>query len=172
MIKKYTKGKIAVFIDAANILYSQQTLGWEVDYKKLIAYFKKNGEFVNAYFYSGKISKNQKQEKFFLKMQQLGYIVKTKEVKWIRDRGGKILKGKGNLDIELALDIAQTLASYDTLALLSGDSDFEVVIDLVKRSNKRVIVISSRGHVSKELIKSAYKYIPLETLKGELKRDK
>ena len=40
MIGQYTKGRVYVFVDAANILYSQQSLGWRVDYKKLLEYFK------------------------------------------------------------------------------------------------------------------------------------
>ena len=40
MISKFVKGKVAVFIDAANILYSQQTLGWRVDYQRLKTYFE------------------------------------------------------------------------------------------------------------------------------------
>jgi len=43
MLKKYTKGKVAVFIDAANILYSQQTLGWRIDYQKLRDYLQIDG---------------------------------------------------------------------------------------------------------------------------------
>ena len=159
-----------MFIDAANILYSQQTLGWEIDYKKLIEYFKKNTELVCANFYSGKDSRNSKQESFFKKMASFGYQVTTKEVKWIRDRNTKVLKGKGNLDIELALDVVQSMDKYDTLVLLSGDSDFEPVVSLVKRNGKKVLVLSTRGHVSKELARAADKYIPLETLKREVKR--
>lgn len=165
MIKQYAKGRVAVFIDAANILYSQQTLKWNIDYKKLINYFKKSTKLVSAYFYSGKISKNIKQAKFFKKMQSFGYVVITKEVKWIRDKNGKILKGKGNLDIELALDLTHSADSYETAILMSGDSDFEPAVSFVKKKGKRVIVISARGHVSRELIKSAHKYIPFEKLK-------
>jgi len=41
MIGKFTKGKTAVFIDAANIYFSQKTLGWRIDFKKLLDYFRK-----------------------------------------------------------------------------------------------------------------------------------
>lgn len=162
---------MAVFIDAANILYSQQTLGWEIDYEKLINYFKKNTRLISAHFYSGVVSKNIKQEKFFRKMRSFGYKVTTKEVKWIRDKNGKILKGKGNLDIELALDLTQDMTHYKTAVLISGDSDFEPAVRFIKRKGKKVLVVSSRGHIAKELIRAADKYIPLEALKTELKRD-
>ena len=35
MIKQFVTGRVFVFIDAANILYSQQSLRWRVDYEKL-----------------------------------------------------------------------------------------------------------------------------------------
>ena len=41
MIGQFVKGRVFVFVDAANILYSQQTLRWRVDYKKLKEYFEK-----------------------------------------------------------------------------------------------------------------------------------
>ena len=171
MIKKHVTGRVAVFVDAANILYSQQTLGWEIDYAKLLNYLKSETEIVSANFYSGKISKNQKQVDFFNKMQSFGYQVITKEVKWIKDRGGKILKGKGNLDIELALDVAQAIESFDTLVLMSGDSDFAVLVDLVRSKNKKVVVISTKYHISKELIEKANKYINLKFLKDQIRRE-
>ncbi|MCX7881568.1 MAG: NYN domain-containing protein, partial [Patescibacteria group bacterium] len=56
LFKKHAKGKTAVFIDAANILYSQQSLGWEIDYKKLYQFFKKNCQLTIMNFYYANIS--------------------------------------------------------------------------------------------------------------------
>lgn len=166
------KGKTAVFIDAANILYSQQTLGWEIDYKKLIEYFRQNTKLVVAFFYSGKISKNRKQEKFFRKMRSFGYNVKTKEVKWIKDRNNKVLKGKGNLDIELALDMSHLTHKYDTAVLLSGDSDFAPLLEFVKEHGKRTVVVSTKYHIAKELIAAADHYINLKNIRKFIERGK
>jgi len=88
------KKKVSLFIDAANILYSQQSLGWRIDYRKLKKYFEDKASLKKAFFYSGKISGNKKQDNFFKLMEKFGYLVKTKEVKWIKDHNGKILKGK------------------------------------------------------------------------------
>lgn len=164
------KKKVSVFIDAANILYSQQSLGWKIDYKKLIKYFKKKTNLVEAYFYSGKVTSNQKQSKFFELMEKFGYKVKTKEVKWIKDSKGKILKGKGNLDIELALDLTHTTSNYDIALIFSGDSDFAPAIDFIRNLGKRVIVISTRGHISKELIQTSNLYLSFDKLEKYIKR--
>lgn len=60
MVGQFVKGGVFVFIDAANILYSQQTLRWRVDYKKLKEYFEKECDLKGIYFYTGKVGKNHK----------------------------------------------------------------------------------------------------------------
>lgn len=92
MINKYTKGKTAVFIDAANILYSQQSLGWKVDYKKLFKYLKKETDLGFVGFYYGLIKENQGQTNFFRMLADQGYVLRTKPVKYIKTEKGTILK--------------------------------------------------------------------------------
>ncbi len=161
-----------MFVDVSNIYYSQKTLGWEIDYLKLIEFFKTKTTLKKAFFYSGIVSSNNKQQDFFNKMRTFGYDVKTKEVKWIKDKTSKTTKGKGNLDIELALDMVLNASKYDTALLFSGDSDFEPAVLHLKSKGKKTIVLSSRGHISKELIKCSNKYVPFETLKKEISRPK
>jgi len=92
MLRNYVKGSTAVYIDAANILYSQQTLGWKVDYKKLIKYFKSQCELIFIGFYYGTISKNKGQERFFRMLKDRGYSLRTKPVKYIKTPKGTVLK--------------------------------------------------------------------------------
>lgn len=167
MIKKYLVGKIAIFIDAANILYSQKTLGWKIDYEKLMLWLKSEGKVKINYLYTGKVGSLEKQLKFIKRLEKLGYRVITKEVKFIRVDDNKFTP-KANLDIELALDAYRLSDQYDSLLLFSGDSDFSYLIDLLKEKNKQVIVISTRGHISKELIERAHKYIDLRKLRSYL----
>lgn len=162
--------RVSLFIDVSNIYYSQRSLGWKIDYSKVLNYFKNHTTLVSAFFYSGVVSKDDKQQKFFSKMKQFGYIVKTKEVKWIRDRSSKTLKGKGNLDIELALDISHTTKKYTVAVLFSGDSDFTPAVEFVQKKKKKVVVFSSRGHISKELARTADLYIPFESMREEFER--
>lgn len=129
MISKFVKGRVYVFIDAANILYSQQTLRWRVDYKKLKEYFEKEVKRI-------KVSKSS--------------------YEW-----------KGNLDVELTIDAFGNMDNFDTLILMSGDSDFASLLDAVKTRYKRVLVMSTKGHVAKELLDRA-KYINLKKLKEQI----
>lgn len=173
LLKKIVKTKkVSVFIDASNILYSQQSLGWEIDYRKLSHYLSKNFNIIRIYFYSGKVSSNKRQLRFFQFLKKLGFTLKTKEVKWIKDRHGKILKGKGNIDIELALDFTHTTREYDVAFLLSGDSDFVPAVKFVRKLNKYIAVFSTRNHVAKELIEASNLFIPFTELRNNLERRK
>lgn len=166
--RKVKKLKVAVFIDAANILYSQIDLGWQVDYKKLIKYFGKLGELVFAGFYYGVVEKNEGQKRFLEMLADRGYTLRTKPVKFIKTKQG-IIK-KGNLDVEIAFDMLKKQNEFDVCILMSGDSDFEVILEEMKSLKKTVIIYSMRGHVAKELIRVADKYVPLEKIKGEVQR--
>lgn len=166
MISKFVQGKVYVFIDAANILYSQQTLGWRVDYKRLKEYFEKECDLRAIYFYTGRVGENHKQNSFIKKLEQFGYIVKAKEVKRIKISKSSY-EWKGNLDVELTIDVLGNINNFDTLILMSGDSDFAPLLDAIKAQYKRVLVISTKGHIAKELLERA-KYINLKKLKDQI----
>ena len=165
-MRQFIKGRAAVFIDAANILYSQQTLGWRIDYQRLRDYLKSQAKISGIFYYTGKVGAFEKQIKFIKKLEQLEFSVVSKEVKFIKIDGGRLLP-KGNLDVELAIDAFRLADDYDTLLLFSGDSDFGYLLDVLKKKGKRVLVISTRGHISKELLERA-KYIDLRKLKEKI----
>lgn len=161
--------KAVVFIDAANVIYSQRTLKWQIDFKKLMDYFKKNYQLDNIFFYFAYIKNDKKQQGFFGKLKQWGYRIRTKEVKLIKQADGTVLK-KGNLDVELTIDAVKDLRYYSTAILMSGDSDFHALVKYLQSKNKKVVVISSKGHVSFELLKAADKYINFNSLRGFVER--
>lgn len=169
---KGTKKKIAIFIDAANIFYSQKTLGWRVDYEKFLSYWKKQGKVTGAYFYTAVISTRKEQLKFFKALEKIGYTVITREVKIIHDRKNKNIVQKGNFDVKMAIDIVLKTKEFDVAILASGDSDFEPVIEYLRTIKKKVLVVSARGHIARELIKKANQYLPLEKMKKDIKKDK
>lgn len=166
MISKFVKGKTSVFIDASNILYSQKDLGWKIDYKKLKNYIDKECNTTSLSYYTGKVGSLERQVKFIKRLEEIGYKVISKEIKLIRLTDNKFLQ-KGNLDIELALDAYRSKDEYETILLFSGDSDFSYLLDLLKLDSKRVIVFSTRKHISIELLKRA-KYVDLKKLRGEI----
>lgn len=165
--KKFFQGRVVVFIDAANILYSQKDLGWRVDYLKLKKYFERLGNIVGFYFYTGFVGEFEKQAKFLRKLEKIGYAVKAKEVKRIKISKNTYLL-KANLDVELGVDIIALASNFDTLVLFSGDSDFAYVLDLLRNKGKQIVVISTRGHISKELAQRG-KFIDFNKLQSKIK---
>lgn len=171
MLKAFIKKPIYVFIDAENLFYAQRTLGWLVSYEKLMTYFENEcGEKVKIFVYTGRNYANEGEKKFLDMLAAKGFIVRTRPVKKIRSSKGGF-EWKNNLDMELAFEMDDTKAKYNTAVLISGDSDFSVIIDRIKKAGKRIVVMSTRGHISRELLERA-KYIDLRKLKSELELKK
>ena len=166
MISKFTRGKVYVFIDAANVWYAQRTLRWRISYERLLAYLKRECQLEKCFVYVGSLSWNANQRKFLDMLDAVGYIVRTKPIKVIKTKDGQ-LAWKANLDVELSLEAIKTAARFDTMILISGDGDFAPILDELRRQKKNVLVMSTRGHVAKELLERA-KYIDLRKLRNEI----
>jgi uncharacterized LabA/DUF88 family protein len=170
MISKYVKGKVYVFIDASNIYHSQKKLGWRISFLRLKEYFEKEADLGKIYFYTAYDPEYLKQRKFLDFLEIIGYTVRKKKVKFIKDqeKGGF---HKGNLDVELTIDAVHNRDKFQSFILFSGDSDFEALIKYMKTYQKNCIVVSTKDHVSIELLKQA-KFIDLKKLKKEIEMKK
>lgn len=169
MISKFTKGKTAVFIDASNIYFSQKTMGWRVDFKKLLKYFKLNTDLFKISFYAAINPENLKERRFHDFLEIIGYSVKHKKIKFIKDQNDNLHGGhhKGNIDVDLTIDAVHFRDDYETFILLSGDGDFESLIKYLKFYKKRCIVISAKKHIAIELIKQA-KFIDFKKIRKDV----
>ena len=170
LISQFAKGRVAVFIDAANIFYSQRTLKWHIDYRKLALYLKDTLNLIGLFYYTGLVGSLEKQQSFLKKLMSLKYHVTSKEIKFIKIAGSADIP-KGNLDVEFALDAYRMRNEFDTIVLFSGDSDFAYLLDMLKQEGKNAIVVSMRGHISKELLERA-KYIDLPKLRPMIEKIK
>lgn len=166
MISQFVKGKVYVFIDAANVFYSQKTLGWRISYERLINYFRRECNVEKCLVYTGVIPGNLKQKRFLDMLEINGYNVRTKEVKKVQVTEF-YEKLKCNFDVEMTIDALDTMSLFDTAILVSGDSDFAPLVKRIKEAGKNVIVMSTRGHISVELLREA-KFIDFEKLKEEI----
>ena len=162
--KRYNR--IAVFIDVANIIYSLKDLKWRIDYKKLQEYFVKNSKLVDIYFYYSTKKENSGQANLLEMLARKGFQLRVKEVKIIKLKNKEVLL-KGNCDVELTIDMIDLMQAYDTAILLSGDSDFAPLIKYVQKHSKKVIVISTRGHISKEIIQASDKFMWFNWFKSD-----
>lgn len=149
--------RVAVFVDGSNLFYMQKdNLKWFVDLEKLLFHIEEEyGHVVDAYYYASQAAPPEAKQKGFLDMlPTMGYSVYIKTLKEIRDEDGEI-KHKANLDIEIVLDMFNTIDNYDLAVLVSGDGDFDRALQLLRARGKRFEVMSTKGCVAKELRNTA-----------------
>src|SRR5271168_2828523 len=173
---KAPSNKIALYIDGANLHATARTLGFEIDYKRLLEEFQGRGDLVRAYYYTAVIEDQE-----FITLRPLidwlnynGYTVVTKAAKGFIDASGR-RKVKGNMDIELAVDAMELAEHVDQIVLFSGDGDFRSLVEAVQRRGVRVTVVSTISSqppmIADELRRQADVFTDLVDLQSKLVRD-
>ena len=139
-----SSNRTALFIDGANLYATAKTLGFDIDYKRLLAEFQRQGTLVRAYYYTAIIEDQE-----FSSIRPLidwldynGFTVVTKSTKEFVDANGR-RKVKGNMDIELAVHAMELAGRIDQMVLFSGDGDFRSLVEAVQRHGVRVTVVST-----------------------------
>src|SRR3990167_8462072 len=97
MIGEFVKGKVYVFIDAANIFYSQRTLKWRISYERLKQYLEGECDVQKIFIYTATDAGRPNQNKFIQMLEKNGFTVRTKPVKQIRISNG-VYQWKGDFD--------------------------------------------------------------------------
>jgi uncharacterized LabA/DUF88 family protein len=172
----YPHERLAIFIDGANLYAAARTLGFDIDYKRLLDEFLKKGTLVRAFYYTALI---EDQEYSPIRplvdwLDYNGYTMVTKPTKEYTDASGR-RKIKGNMDIEIAVDVTEMAQYVDHIVLFSGDGDFRRLVEAVQRKGRRVTVVStvrtSPPMVADELRRQADHFLELETLIPYISRD-
>jgi uncharacterized LabA/DUF88 family protein len=167
--------KIALFIDGANLYNATKSLGFEIDYKRLLQEFQSRGKLVRAYYYT---AMTEDQEFSALKplidwLDYNGFTVVTKPTKEFVDQTGR-RKMKGNMAIELAVDAMELAPHIDHVMLFSGDGDFRSLVEAVQRRGVRVTVVSTVAckppMLADELRRQCDQFIDLIELKSTVAR--
>ena len=165
--------KIALFIDGANLYATAKTLGFDIDYKRLLKEFQSRGTLVRAFYYTA-IIEDQEYSSIRPLIDWLdynGYTVVTKATKEFIDASGR-RKVKGNMDIELAVDAMELAEHVDQIVLFSGDGDFRSLVEAVQRKGRKVTVVSTLVSqppmIADELRRQADHFIDLSTLQARV----
>jgi len=168
--------KIALFIDGANLYATAKSLGFDIDYKRLLREFQSRGYLLRAFYYTAVI---EDQEYSSIRplidwLDYNGYSVVTKATKEFVDQTGR-RKVKGNMDIELAVDAMEVAGSIDHMVLFSGDGDFRSLVEAVQRKGVRVTVVSTISTqppmVADELRRQADVFTDIVELQSKIGRD-
>lgn len=163
--------KIAIFIDGANMFYAQRKLGWHIDYRKVYDYLAKAGDVYNAFYYTSVTTPPDTGVESFLRaLTAMGYSVRRKPIKEISDQEtGNVIR-KANLDIEIVIDMFNTVELYDVAILASGDGDFERAVELIRSKGKRIIGLGSASMAAYDLVNAMDRYIFLEDVRDQVEK--
>src|SRR6202140_2675007 len=167
---------IALFIDGANLYATAKTLGFDIDYKRLLSEFQSRGTLLRAFYYTA-IIEDQEYSSIRPLIDWLdynGFTVVTKLTKEFIDATGR-RKVKGNMDIELAVDALELAPHLDEMVLFSGDGDFRSLGEAMQRRGVQVTVVSPiPSHppmIADELRRQADVFTDLMELKSKIGRD-
>ena len=167
--------RIALFIDGSNLYAAAKHLEFDIDYSKLLYFFKQKGYLVRALYYTALI---EDQEYSPIRplvdwLDYNGYTLVTKPTKEFTDATGR-RKIKGNMDIELAVDVLELAPNLDHLYIFSGDGDFRRLVEAVQRQGKRVSIVStvrtSPAMAADELRRQADEFLELANLMPQISR--
>jgi len=169
--------KTALFIDGANLYATAKSLGFDIDYKRLLREFQSRSNLLRAFYYTT-IIEDQEYSSIRPLIDWLdynGYTVVTKATKEFVDQNTGRRKVKGSMDIELAVDAMELSPHIDQMVLFSGDGDFTRLVEAVQRRGVRVVVVSTISTqppmVADELRRQADQFVDIIELQSKIGRD-
>lgn len=171
----YPNERIALYIDGANLYAAARALGFDIDYKRLLALFSKQGHMIRAFYYTA-LMDDQEYSPIRPLVDWLdynGYTMVTKPTKEFTDSAGR-RKIKGNMDLELATDVLEMAERLDHVVIFSGDGDFRCVVEAAQRKGVRVTVVStvksSPPMAADELRRQSDHFIELQDIADQIAR--
>ena len=169
--------KTALFVDGANLYKAARGLGFDMDYKSLLAKSRKASRLVRAYYYTA-IQEDKDQDYSPLRplvdwLDYNGYMMITKTAREYTDAQGR-RRFKGSTDIELAVDLVSMADRLDHIVLFTGNGDFKRAIEIAQGKGARVTIISTiktqPPMASDDLRRQADLFIDLADLEKEIGR--
>jgi uncharacterized LabA/DUF88 family protein len=163
--------RLSIFVDGNNMFYAQQKNGWFFDPRRVLEHFTNDPDLmlINAFWYTG-LKDSQDQRGFRDALISLGYTVRTKVLKeYYDDNSGKYSQ-KANLDIDIVVDMFNTVDQYDRVILFSGDGDFERAIEFLRSKSTHITVISTEGMIARELRNATDRYIDLNDIRDQIEK--
>jgi len=162
------KPKAKVYIDGANIFYTQKQIGWNIDWRKVKKFLNKKSQIIEMRYYTGVKKNDTKMSKYLKYFDNIGVTTVTKPIKVIKTKSGNIFKS--NFDVEMTTDVLLDRILVEQIIFFTGDSDFNYLIKKLKDLGKYVIVYSSRKMLSWELKLNANHYSFLEDIEDDIRR--
>src|SRR5271155_6284167 len=172
----YPEERIAIFIDGANLYSAARGLAFDIDYRRLLELFSTKGRLIRAFYYTALV---EDQEYSPIRplvdwLDYNGYAMVTKPAKEFTDAAGR-RKIKGNMDIELAIDVMEMAPHLALIVLFSGDGYFRRLVEAVQLKGLKVTIVSSSRSqppmIADELRRQADIFVELQDLAPNIMRN-
>src|SRR6201994_3399336 len=164
--------KIALFIDGANLYATAKSLGFDIDYKRLLREFQSRGYLLRAFYYTAVV-----EDREYSSIRPLidwlnynGYTVVSKPAKEYDDGEGR-RKIKRRMNVEIVVDVLELSDHIDQIVLFSSDGGFRPVVEAAQRRGVHVTVVAPLSMISDELRRQADVFVDLLELKSSIGRD-
>lgn len=169
--------RTAVFIDGANLYKTAKTLGFDIDYKALLARVKRETRLVRALYYT---AMQEDKDADYSPLRPLvdwldynGFTLKTKIAREFTDKEGR-KRYRGSTDIELAVDMVLMAEKLDCIVLFTGNGDFKHAIARAQELGCRIICVSTvetqPPMASDEIRRQADQFVDLTSLEDVIGR--
>src|SRR3979411_931029 len=172
----YPSGRLAIFSDGPHRYATAKALGFDIDYKRLLALFRTKGQLVRALYYTA-LAEDQEYSSIRPLVDWLdynGFTMVTHATQAFPDAPGR-RKIKGNMDIELTVDAMRLVEHLDHVVIFTGDGDFRALVGAMQMRGRRVSVVSTLQTqppmVAGELRRQADQFIDLADLEKLIGRD-
>lgn len=174
-MRLYANERTALFIDGLNLHATAKSLGFDIDFKRMLQFFQSKTHLVRALYYTA-IPREPEYASFRPLLDWLsynGFTVISKPAKEFSDSSGRP-RFKNNIDVELTVDAMRLAASLDHIIIFSGDGDLVSLVAGLKEFGKRVSIVCTLRTdppiVADELRRCADHFIDLADLEKEISR--
>lgn len=153
-----TVERVALFVDVQNVYYTtRQAFGRHFDYHAFWARFAAGRDVVVANAYAVERG-DPRQRQFQNILRGIGFRVKLKP--FIQRRDGST---KGDWDVGIALDAIEAAPRVDRVVLVSGDGDFDILVERMReRHGVAVDVVGVEPLSADSLIRAASHFVPVD----------
>lgn len=155
---KHKSQRIGVFVDVQNMYYSAKNLyDAKVNFSKLLEEASSGRQIVRATAYVVKGPQSE-DDNFFIALEKIGFEIKTRDLQ-VFFGGAK----KGDWDVGMCMDAIRMAQKLDVVVLVSGDGDFEPLVNYLKYSQGCVVEVMAFGRTASSKLKEvADEFIDLE----------
>lgn len=165
------RDRVGIFVDGGNMFYAQRTLGWHLDFGRVLQYFARGRDLFNAFYYTGVPTPVEPAQRDFLTvLRHLGCTVRMKPMKEPGGPSNTTLNRKANLEIEIVVDMFNTASRYDVAVLMSGDGEFTRAVELLRSNGKEIIGVGAGGMIAAELENACDRYVKLDNIRHEVEK--